>query len=384
MQRRDFLKALGGLTLYGLNPAVAATGAERYRNLLFLVELKGGNDGLNTLIPHADPHYARLRPRIAVARDQVLPLSEQAALHPALVPLMPLWQAGQLAWVQGVGYPQPNLSHFRSIEIWDTASHSHETLDAGWLARLFKAVPPPAGLAADGVSVGSAELGPLAGSGARTITITDPEQFRRQSHLAGAANKTARNGTLAHILKVETDILQAAEGLGALSGFATDFPGTAFGQAVRAAAHVAASPAGVAAIKLSLGSFDTHVNQPGPHARLLGELAGGLSALAEALKERGLWERSLILTYAEFGRRPAENASNGTDHGTASAHLLAGGRVRGGLYGQVPELGRLEGGNLVHTVDFRSLYATVIQRHWGLDPQAVLSGRFPILDVMRA
>jgi uncharacterized protein (DUF1501 family) len=351
---------------------------------LILIELKGGNDGLNTLIPFADPRYAQLRPRIGIARDQLLRLSEQAALHPALAPLMPLWQAGQLAWVQGVGYPQPNLSHFRSIEIWDTASNSNETLASGWLARLFQQVPPPAAFASDGVAVGSTELGPLAGSNARTLALTDTERFRRQSRLAGSAASTANNPALAHILKVEDDIRQAADGLGTGAQFSTAFPQTAFGNAVRAAAHVAASPAGIAAIKLSLGGFDTHVNQPGQHARLLGELAGGVAALTDALKEQGLWERSLILTYAEFGRRAAENASNGTDHGTASAHLVVGGRVRGGLLGQAPALGQLEGGNLIHTVDFRSLYATVIQRHWGLDPQAVLGARYPALDFMQA
>jgi uncharacterized protein (DUF1501 family) len=310
----------------------------------------------------------------------MLPLTAQAALHPALAPLLPLWQGGQLAWVQGVGYPQPNLSHFRSIEIWDTASRSDQTLDTGWLARLFQQVPPPAGFAADGVAVGSSEFGPLAGSGTRTVALADPSQFRRQSRLATAAAPDARNPALAHILKVESDIRQAANGLGGGVTLRTAFPQTPFGNAVRAAAHVAASPAGVAAIKLSLGSFDTHVNQPAQHARLLGELAGGIAALSAALQEKGLWERSLILSYAEFGRRPAENGSRGTDHGTASVHLVAGGQVRGGLYGKAPNLAQIEGGNLVHGVDFRSLYATVMQRYWGLDARSVLGASYPLLD----
>lgn len=383
MQRRDFLKALGGLTLYCAQPLAWGASAAPYRNLLILIELKGGNDGLNTLIPFADPLYARLRPRIAIPRDQAIPLSAQAALHPALAPLMPLWQAGQLAWVQGVGYPKPDLSHFRSIEIWDTASRSDETLASGWLARLFELAPPPAGFAADGVAVGSAELGPLAGGHARTVALTDTEQFRRQSRLAGPIAPVSRNAALAHMLKVEGDIRQAAGSLGAGVSLNTTFPQSAFGNAVRAAAHVAASPAGVAVIKLSLGSFDTHVNQPGQHQRLLGELAGGIAALSSALKETGLWERSLILTYAEFGRRPAENGSNGTDHGTANTHLVTGGRVRGGLFGPPPNLAQLENGNLIHGVDFRSMYATVIQRHWGLDPQQALNGRFTPLDFLR-
>lgn len=379
MRRRDFLTALSALTLYGFTPPARSSADVPYRNLLILIELKGGNDGLNTLIPFADPHYAQLRPRIRIPRDQVLQLSESAGLHPALTPLLPLWQAGQLAWLQGVGYPKPNLSHFRSIEIWDTASDSDETLDTGWLARLFRQAPPPPGFAANGVAVGTSEFGPLAG-GARSVTLVDAEQFRRQSRLAGQGAAVSDNAALKHILKVERDTRQAADGLGVGVRFDAAFPQTPFGGAVRAAAHVAASPAGVAAIKLSLGSFDTHVNQPVQHGRLLGELAGGIAALSTALKEKGLWERSLILTYAEFGRRPAENGSNGTDHGTANVHLAVGGRVHGGLYGRPPDLTRLEGGNLVHGVDFRSVYATVIRRHWGLNPEAVLGGRFPSLD----
>lgn len=380
MQRRDFLAALSALTLHGFAPAARAVSDERYRNLLILIELKGGNDGLNTLVPYADPRYTQLRPRIAIPRDQVLQLSDRAGLHPALAPLMPLWRTGQLAWLQGVGYPQPNLSHFRSIEIWDTASDSDETLDRGWLARLFQQTPPPATFAADGVAVGSSEPGPFEGGGARIVSLTDTDQFRRQSRLAGREAATSPNAALAHILKVEGDIRQAAAGLGAGVQIDAAFPQTSFGNALRAAAQVAASPAGVAAIKLSLGGFDTHVNQTAQHARLLGELAGGMAALSEALKEKGLWERSLILSYAEFGRRPAENGSGGTDHGTASAHFAMGGRVRGGLYGQAPDLARLEGGNPTYGIDFRSVYASAIHRHWGLDASPALGRRFPLLD----
>jgi uncharacterized protein (DUF1501 family) len=385
VQRRDFLKSLGLLPVLTAAPISAwAAPTARYRNLLILIELKGGNDGLNTVIPYADPYYARLRPSTALPRDQVLQLSEQAALHPALKPLLPLWQAGQLALVQGVGYPHPNLSHFRSIEIWDTASGSEEYLDQGWLARQFAGTPPPASFAADGIAVGSAELGPLAGGRARTVALADTGQFQRQARLARDAGEAAGNPALAHILKLEDDIRQAAGGLRTGAAFRTVFPQTVFGNAVHTAAQVAASPAGVAVIKLSLGSFDTHTNQLPQQARLLGELAAGMAALQSALLEIARWDESLVMTYAEFGRRPAENASGGTDHGTANVHFACGGRVRGGLLGKAPDLARLEGGNLVHGVDFRSLYATVIQRHWGLDAVTALGGRYPTLDFLGA
>src|SRR5258706_9009651 len=196
MDRRHFLRlglAGAGAPMFGtINgvswaapaPDAATVEAGAYRNLLILVELKGANDGLNTVIPYNNPLYAQLRPRLAIARDQVLPLSENEALHPALKQLMVLWQDQQMAVVQGVGYPQPNLSHFRSIEIWDTASRSEEYLEEGWLARAFALSPSPKGFASDGVVVGSADMGPLSGAGARTIALTSPEQFLRNARLA--------------------------------------------------------------------------------------------------------------------------------------------------------------------------------------------------------
>ena len=373
-------------------PALAALpvpAAPDYRKLLILIELKGGNDGLNTVIPYADAQYAVLRPRLAIARDQVLQLDEFSGFNPALSALMPLWKAGELAVVQGVGYPSANLSHFRSIEIWDTASKSDEFLQNGWLARAFAAAPVPRGFAADAVVVGSAEMGPFMNVGggtgsARTIALTSTEQFLAQARLAAAAG-LSQNAALGHILRVEQDIVQAAAGLNGNHLFRAEFPQTGFGNAVRTAAQVIASKAGVAAIKLSLNGFDTHSGQMGAHNALLRLLADGLVALKGALSELRRWDDSLILTYSEFGRRPRENGSAGTDHGTASVHVALGGRVKGGLYVQRPALDRLDGnGNLPFSVDFRDIYATVLQRWWGTDSSAALRGRFQPLPFLTA
>ncbi len=389
MKRRDFLSIGTASVAAAWLPGAALAQIEDYRRsdgyrrLLILVELKGGNDSLNTVVPYADHAYYALRPRIAVKRDDVIQLDERTGLHPALKPLAALWEAKDLAIVQGVGYPQPNLSHFRSIEIWDTASKSDETLQDGWVARAFAAAPPPARFAADGVVVGSSDFGPLAGNGARTIALNETEQFLRQAKLAGNASGRG-NAALNHILKVQGDIQQAAAHLNPNIALRTEFPKNAFGNAVRTAAQLAANEAGIAVIRLTLSGFDTHQNQPGVHPRLLGELAEGLAALKSALVEIRRWESTLVMTYAEFGRRPQENASNGTDHGTVAAHFLAGGRVRGGLYGQAPQLDRLEGGNLVHVVDFRSLYATALERWWGQPSARTLNGRFTPLDLLRS
>lgn len=259
MNRREFLGTIGAAAASAFVPRVAVA-AGSYRNLLVLIELKGGNDGLNTVVPFSDQNYYALRPRLAIPRDRVLQLDQASGLHPALAPLMTLWQSGELAVVQGVGYPNGNLSHFRSIEIWDTASRSNQYLADGWLTRAFAQTPVPRGFAADGVVVGGAEMGPLAGSGARGIVLTNPEQFVRQARLAAPGGQ-GRNSALAHILKVERDISEAASRLHVSHAFRTEFPRSPFGNAVRTAAQLIASPAGVAAVKVSLNGFDTHSNQ---------------------------------------------------------------------------------------------------------------------------
>jgi uncharacterized protein (DUF1501 family) len=385
MQRRDFLKAVGLVPLAaGLpNLAFAAAPGGNYRNLLVLIELKGGNDGLNTVVPYADPAYYDLRPRLGIPREQVIQLDSQVGLHPALQPLMSLWQARELAVVQGVGYPDPNLSHFRSIEIWDTASRSNEYLSEGWLTRAFQANPVPRSFAADGVVLGSQDLGPLAGTGARALALANTEQFLRQARLADDATTTSSNPALAHILKVEDDIVQAAAGLASNQLLRTAFPKGQLGNALNTAAQVISGNGGVAVVRVTHNGFDTHNGQPGVHQRLLKELAEGLVAFKAALQEIGRWDSTLIITYAEFGRRAQENGSLGTDHGTANTHFVLGGSVRGGLYGQAPSLTRLEGGNLVHAVDFRSLYATVIEKWWGVNSTGVLNGRFAQVNLLR-
>jgi len=390
MNRREFVKLTASFPVLALAPlagarvAWAATQDASYRNLLVLVELKGGNDGLNTVVPYTSETYYALRPKLAIARDQVVQLSDAVGLHPALAPLLPLWESRQLAVLQGVGYPQPNLSHFRSIEIWDTASKSDEYLQDGWLTRSFARAPTPVSFAADGVIIGSQDLGPLAGGGTRAITLANTEQFLRQARLVLPEGES-RNKALAHILKVEADIRQAASHLSADHAFKTEFPQGPFSNAIKTAAQVLANRAGVAVVRVTLGGFDTHGNQLPVQARLLGDLANGLVALQSALDELGRWNDALVLTYAEFGRRPKENLSSGTDHGTASAHFALGGRVAGGLYGEQPRLDRLSGdGNPGYAIDFRSVYATVLERWWSVPSADLLGGKFAGVPILRA
>jgi uncharacterized protein (DUF1501 family) len=397
MNRRNFLStsflstsaglALAGGALQFGNASIAhaqSSTAKSYGNLLILVELKGGNDGLNMVVPYANDKYRELRPNIQIAKGKEIQLSDAVGLHPALEPLKKLWDDKQLAVVQGVGYPQANLSHFRSIEIWETASKSEEYLDEGWLTRVFEQRPAPKQYAVDGVIVGSNEMGPFTGHGSRAIALSSTRGFASQARLAKAI-ETAGNDSLKHILKVERDIASSAAKIVTEVNFKTEFPKSGFGQAVRTAAELAANKSGVAVVRVTLGGFDTHAGQPGAHANLMKDLGEGLAALKGALEEIGRWNNTVIATYSEFGRRPKENQSNGTDHGTVAPHFVMGGRVNGGLYGDAPHLSKLDGsGNLRFAVDFRSVYTSLLEDCWGIDAAKVLNGKFDKLPLIRA
>lgn len=381
MQRRLFLRACAATLATAGFAGWARAAAPAQPRLLVLIELRGGNDGLNTLVPVDDGHYADLRPRLALRGDAVVPLATGQALHASLAPWLPLWQAGEMAVLQGVGYPQPNLSHFRSIEIWDTGSNSNEYLPQGWLTRTADIAPVFRAAAADGVIVGAADLGPF-GGGARAIALADPERFARMARLATSETVPAR-GALAHLLRVENDIVRAGQELRPSVTFRTEFPRGPFGLAVQTAAAVA-STRQAPVLRITLGGFDTHQNQIPQHANLLRQLGEGVFALRAALQEIGLWQDTLVLTYSEFGRRPRENGSGGTDHGTANVHFAFGPGVRSGFYGAPPALDRLDAnGNVPHALDFRQVYATVLERWWGLDSARALGGRFAPVDFLR-
>ena len=397
MQRRQLIQTFSSLTASALLTAhapgwaqgVTQRAASVADRILILVELKGGNDGLNTVVPFLDPIYHQLRPTLGLKPDEVLVLDARTGLHPALQPLLPLWTQGQLGIVQGVGYPEPNLSHFRSIEIWQTGSKAAEYLSDGWAARGMHAGFAAKGhFTTEGVLIGGSECGAM--TGARAVSLNNPEAFVNQSRFAQGGDpallvRSQNNPALQNLLRVQGDINAAASGLrGTHHNFSTVFPPGAFGNSVRAAAQVVASQAdkpagegGVPVITLTLGSFDTHQKQLGVHAGLLKQLADGLVALQAALTELGAWDRTLVMTFSEFGRRARQNNSDGTDHGTAAPHFVLGGAVRGGLYGQPPDLTRLDGAqNAVYSIDFRQLYSTVARDWWGVSAETVTRGRF--------
>lgn len=393
MQRRQFLKWMGAGSLSLALPDFgwgAPAHPKLEKRILILVELNGGNDGLNTLIPYRDPAYQELRPQLAISSDQVLKISPSLGFHPALEPLMPLWKRGKMAVIRGVGYPQPNRSHFRSIDIWETASGSEEYLSRGWISRAFAKLDLEMPRIAEGVVLGGSDPGPLFGEKLRTIVMRDPKQIVRQASRLNRASAKTENSALAHILRTRAHLLEAsdelkakvrAQGAGqALKG--VDFPQGVFGRSLQGLVQVLAAGVRAPVFKLSLGSFDTHAGQLGMHQRLLGELAGGLAALEKALTQLGLFEDTLVVTYSEFGRRPRQNASNGTDHGTAAPHFWMGGRVRGGLYGRQPSLTDLDSGDLKFHVDFRDLYQTIGSSWWGIQGQFLPSRKGFVLPIL--
>lgn len=388
LSRRHLLQTAAALPFAGLPAGVLARSAPAPR-ILVLLELNGGNDGLNTLVPYADPNYARLRPALALARDRVLHLDERFGLHPALQPLMPAWQAGDLAAVLGVGYPRPNRSHFRSIEIWNSASASNETLRDGWLHRVLvengAAQVPPPGFVPQGIVLGGPE-GPIAGAALAPVVLRDPRQLAEATRLLGSGGSSAANPALAHILAIRARTQDAAEEIGRrlrdAPPIATTFPKSGLGRQLEIAAGLIAAGAPASVIKVQHSGYDTHAQQAGRHGALLGELAEALAAFRAAMAEMDSWQRVLVMTYAEFGRRVAGNASGGTDHGTAAPHFLLGGRLRGGLYGAPPRLDDLEGGDLRPTLDFRRLYATVAGDWLGLPPAPASLGRHTPLPLI--
>lgn len=322
---------------------------------LVLIELAGGNDGLDTVIPYADPAYAQARPTLAVPADKVLPLGRGLGLNPTMSPLLDSWKAGDMAVLLGVGYNPPNRSHFRSIAIWESASAPEELVTTGWLGRLLGPLPHDAGNIADALILGESRPGPLEAPGMDTLYLDHLDSFLREADsLKGSAPEA---GTDPALLVVRARILHSAALLEALKPAlrpaAAAFPASTLGSQLELVSRLLAAGARIPVVKLTLRGFDTHVEERATHDRFLAELSSAVAAFRSSLMAAGLWDRVTVATYSEFGRRLAENGSGGTDHGTAAPLFVWGGLVKGGLYGSQPSLGDLDAGDLRMTMDFR-------------------------------
>jgi uncharacterized protein (DUF1501 family) len=403
--RRQFLGggvsavALGG-ALPGIfaRAADAATKAERSDRVLVVVELAGGNDGLNTVIPYEDDLYHKARPTLHVPKDQVQKLTDRIGLHPSMEAAGQLFKDGRLSVVQGVGYPEPDRSHFRSMEIWQTASTAKRVPSAGWLGRVLDAdfkeddesLPAlaltdslPQALLADRASVPVVRQTENFGTGVADTADADPPRARLLRKLS--TGPTVKGEPIPFLRRqAETAYRTAAKLRDAASKYRSDvdYPGD-LGAQLRRAAQVIAADLGVRLLWVSQGGYDTHSKQGPAHQGLLGELSGALAAFQKDLDKLKLADRVLVMTFSEFGRRVDENASQGTDHGAASCLFLCGSKVKSGLAGTYPSLEKLGEGDLVHTVDFRAVYAAVLGKWLGCDADKVLGEKFKPMELLK-
>ena len=367
--------------------------------ILVVIEMSGGNDGLNTVIPYTDLGYAKARPVIGVKESDVVKIGPAVGLHPNLAPLKGLYDRGQLAVITGVGYPNPNRSHFQSMDVWQTGNPTVDVRErTGWLARYFDKDGHFAGNPLSGVTLGSAL--PLAmfadNSPASVIGNGNDYGFKNDAPDRKAQTETLRalyaEGTVAgstaeFIRNVGNEAYSSSLALKrALGDYdikaarAASYPQTGLASGLQTISKLITGGVGTRVYYLGMGGFDTHANQPRQHANLLDELAGGLSAFYADLAAQGRANDVLTMTFSEFGRRVKENGSAGTDHGAASVMFLAGGGIKGGLYGDYPSLSDLDDGDLKMHTDFRSVYATLLDKWLGTPSAPVLGGSFPHLN----
>ena len=384
LHRRDFLRCAACATAAVALPtpirAWTRARPRADRRTLVLLHLEGGNDGLNTVIPYADPRYAALRPGLARRGAEVLKLDGKVGLHSNLEGLKSLFESDRAAILLGVGYPAPDLSHFRATEIWHSAEPDRSP-SQGWIGRALDATPRELPLRA--VSIGAEPPLVLSALTTPTTTVQSFSRFRVPDALASIDALYDRcasaPGTLGAAGRAGAAAVRAARKIATLTPSARDYGQAGeLGSTLRKVAALAASDESPEVIACAFGGFDTHASQRGTHDQLLRQLGAGLAAFDADVRERGVDDRVLVVVYSEFGRRPAENASGGTDHGTACPIFVVGKRVRKNLYGEQPPLDDLDAGNLRHAVDFRRVYASLLKDWLGVDPRPVVGAFDPL------
>ena len=394
--RRQFLSA-GAAGLLGLRFAGAAGRAAGEERKLVLLQLSGGNDGLSTVVPRGDDLYHAARPQLALGAGEVLALDDYRGLHPELGRLFELWSAGRLAIVEGVGYPDAPRSHFAAMDVWHTADARGRAAGEGWIGRLAARGLAPAGAAPPDpnlvVHVGAEVPYSLHSKTHPPASFVLPQSYR----WAGGADEVAAyeraagrapdpgGSNLDYLRAMLRDGQSSSERVRrAAARYRTPvgYPATPLGAALRDVAALIEGDVGTRVFSVELSGFDTHDDQRNQHGRQMRLLDAALGAFLEDLERSAAGRAALVLCFSEFGRRVRENGTEGTDHGLAGPVFLAGHAVRGGLFGAHPSLAELDDGDLIHTTDFRRVYATVIERWFGLDATAVLGAEHEPLDLL--
>ena len=414
--RRTFLQKLGaaGLVTLGVAPpaflARAAVAAELQKKqptsgrILVLLQMAGGNDGLNTVIPHGDPEYFKARPGIAIPKPTVLKIDDMLGLHPRMTGFKELYDEGQLAIVQGVGYANPDRSHFRSMDIWHSARPGADFFQDGWLGRGLDLTLEGHAGEMRAMALGTNRL-PLALLGSKEnvpsvsnlagyqleLGARSEEDRKLKRSLMGellgrsgmADDASAAGGNLEFLRQTALTAVASADKLKKVTTSykpAVPYPTSGLGEKLKLVAQIIAGDLGTRVIFVSLDGFDTHAQQAGAHQALLGELSAAIRVFFQDLKGLRLDDRVLLATVSEFGRRVKENGSLGTDHGAASQVFIVGPAVKGGLHGKHPSLTDLVEGDLKFHTDFRSVYATLLNRVLEWPAEAVLGSAFPLID----
>ncbi len=373
MNRRNFLSLTGTFTGGSLLLPDFLFSFSKQENLVVgeqcvvFVQLNGGNDGLNTYIPYLNPLYYEMRPKIAISKDDVIAGNKEMAFHPALKGLAQMQQNGHLAVIQNVGYPEPVRSHFRSQEIWQTASDSNQYINEGWLGRYLDLQctehTPTAGINIDNIDNLS-----LRGEEPNSITIKDPEKFKVKN---GKEENTilSTNPELDFVRKIANSAVEGSEQIQNALAKATSeasYPKTSLGKNLAWIGRLIKGNLNSKVYYTSLGGFDTHDNQLSIHKNRLSELDDALFSFYTDLKDAKLLENVTVVIFSEFGRRVKDNG-NGTDHGTAAPMFIIGGNNKGNTIGINPNLSDLQQGDLKHQIDFRSVYATLLQEKLSFD-----------------
>lgn len=406
LSRRQIIKG-GGLIAVGLvtprwlsgiahaDVLRQASGAKATGDTVLIVcQLTGGNDGLNTVVPYANKAYYNLRPALGIAEDKVLKISEDLGFHPALGGLAELYKEGKVAVIQNVGYPRPNRSHFKSMEIWQSAS-PEGNLRYGWLGRHFDqemTTGPLNPVVALGLStekplalVGKSASVPCFASLADLQNmIGDPDAERMLREIQGkdaAVGSPERAAQQASKTALDAMAVLSKQ----LKGYdpKQTYGNDAFGQGFKQIAQLVATSPSTRVVYFSAGGFDTHARQADQHHKLLEGFGNAARAFQREMEAIGKADKVVMLVFSEFGRRVAENASGGTDHGAAAPMFLVGSRVKGGVHGPLPDLDNLQNGDLRHTVDFREVYAATLDQWIGGDSAVALGETFKPVTVFK-
>ncbi|GEC71670.1 Uncharacterized conserved protein, DUF1501 family [Flavobacterium flevense] len=373
MNRRNFLSLTGTLTggTLLLPNFLFSYGSQKNliigEQCLVFVQLNGGNDGLNTFIPFDDPLYYDLRPKIALSKEEVISKTKGMGFHPALKGFAQMQQNGDLSVIQNVGYPEPNRSHFRSQEIWQTASDSNKYINEGWLGRYLDLQctthTPTAGINIDTIDNLS-----LKGDSPNSITVKDPNRFKIKN-VKEETGVLSENSSLDFVRKVANSVLEGSEEIQkALTKSTTEssYPKTALGKNLEWIARLVKGNLNSKVYYTSQGGYDTHDNQLVIQKNKFTELDGAIYSFYQDLKQANLLQNVTIVVFSEFGRRVKDNG-NGTDHGTAAPMFIIGGQNQGKVIGNNPNLADLTQGDLKYQIDFRSVYASLLKEKMQFD-----------------